>query len=285
LPPRRAIVGVRNFDTIANGPGPDSPKFDRPIFGEDAAATLNDRLPLNRLVEAAGSRSLPNHLKLRIAMVAFSRAALLRRDDAALAAARILRALAPTIRADANRFVNAPNAGDRHRAALLLLLRTPGMHAAVASNENDVTYAVVEPPRRFDHLFRNNWWCGFGDRLTLDQRGTAGGDWIGLLYPEKRVPFPAFVSDTERTTLDEELTAIATTGSARSYLTSEAIRWAQSRPGDPDAAEALALAVEGWRWNTCADGGDSQLPQRAFQTLHKLFPTSEWAKRTKYWYR
>ncbi len=81
------------------------------------------------------------------------------------------------------------------------------MHATVALSENDVTYDVVAPPRRFDHLFRNNWWCGFNDRLAPDQRGIAGGDWIGLLYPGKRLPFPAFISDTERTQLDEELTS------------------------------------------------------------------------------
>ena len=281
----RTIVGARDVDGFASVPGPDTPQFDRPVFGEDAAATLNDRLPLNRLVDAAGIRSLPTHLRVRIAMVAFSRAALLRRDDAALAAAGVLRDLVPTIRADASRFINAPNAGDRHHAAVLLLLRTPGMRATLPLEEDNVTYSAVEPPRRFDHTFRNNWWCGFADRNTPDRRGTAGGDWIGLIYPEERVPFPAFVTDTERTKLDEELTAIAATGSARSYLTAEAIQWAQSRPSDPDAAEALALAVEGWRWSNCADGSDSPLPQRAFQTLHKLFPRSEWARRTKYWYR
>ena len=59
-----------------------------------------------------------------------------------------------------------------------------------------------------------------------------------------------------------------------------------SAPDDPAAPEALARVVDGWRW-TCGEAATTTppLPQQAFALLHRLFPKSEAAQRTKYWYR
>jgi hypothetical protein len=77
--------------------------------------------------------------------------------------------------------------------------------------------------------------------------------------------------------------ALAALGPSATYLATEAVTWAKSRPQDPDAAEALAHAVEGTRW-ACGNEKSSAASQAAFQTLHRLFPKSEWARKTKYWY-
>ena len=61
------------------------------------------------------------------------------------------------------------------------------------------------------------------------------------------------------------------------------MKWAVARPSDQDAAEALAHAVEGTRWG-CADTTTTAASRAAFQTLHRLFPKTEWARKTKYWY-
>jgi len=81
-----------------------------------------------------------------------------------------------------------------------------------------------------------------------------------------------------------EVEALRAIGDARAYATRGAIEWARSHPSDPLAAEALALAIDGWRWSACNDGPKSDLPRRAFALLHRQFPQSEWAMRTKYWY-
>jgi hypothetical protein len=47
---------------------------------------------------------------------------------------------------------------------------------------------------------------------------------------------------------------------------------------------ATAWAIDGWRWSACEGGAKSDLPRRAFVLLHRQFPRSEWAMRTKYWY-
>lgn len=141
------------------------------------------------------------------------------------------------------------------------------------------------PEREFAHAFGKNWWCGFDLSSEPDPRYSASSELIELLYPDHRVPFPAFVTTAEQGATEGELRATVAAGSARSYLTAEAIKWAAAKPTDSDAAEALAQAVEGWRWSACRDDqSNSEPPRRAFETLHKLFPQSEWAKRTKYWY-
>jgi hypothetical protein len=106
------------------------------------------------------------------------------------------------------------------------------------------------------------------------------------LYPRRVVAHPAFVTDAERAETEREIGALASAGPAREYLAAEAIKWARAKPDDVHAAEALARIVDGWRRN-CADGepGKWELSRDAFRTLPRLHPQSEWAKRTRYWYR
>jgi len=56
--------------------------------------------------------------------------------------------------------------------------------------------------------------------------------------------------------------------------------------GEPASAqETIALAIEGWRWSPCGTTeSKSSFPREAFALLHRQFPDSEWAKKTKYWY-
>ena len=82
----------------------------------------------------------------------------------------------------------------------------------------------------------------------------------------------------------QEIAQLNAAGEPRAVLATAALEWARTSPGDSRAAEALALAVEGWRWSPCSYGTRSDLPRRAFTTLHQKFPDSEWARRTKYWY-
>jgi len=79
------------------------------------------------------------------------------------------------------------------------------------------------------------------------------------------------------------MNALSALGTAPTYLAREAVKWAVASPADMDAAEALAQAVEGTRWG-CADGTTTAASRAAFQTLHRLFPKTEWARKTRYWY-
>jgi hypothetical protein len=224
-------------------------------------------------------------LRLRVAIAAWSRAVLLDRDDEGRRAAAVLRDLAPHVARDVDRYLNAPTSEDRHRAAILLLLRTPGMHRDVRGLDHNETVDDIEPLRTFAQ-FGGNWWCGLPERDRFNAPvGSPSSELIRLLYPAGRVPYPSFITDSEREVTERELDTLKTTGPARSYLAREALTWARERPDDPDVPEALARAVRGWRFANCYDDADWRMVERAFTTLHRRYPQSEWAKRTKYWYK
>lgn len=278
----RTVVGNREgaWNDAEYGAAPKGPQD--PVFDDDAGTVFSTRLPLEHLVSAAKSPALPARLRLRVASAAFVRAWLLNRFDDALAVAPVLRQLSPSLAPDMRRFETARMTQDRYIAGLRLVLRTPGLHASVKGIEDDEDHSHKELARDFDHMFRRNWWCG-----SDDERGAVGEDAgsqvMEFLYPANVVPYPAFVSKAETAAVEAERDALGALGPAPNYLAAEAVKWAKARPSDPDAAEALAHAVEGTRWG-CTNDETTRMSRAAFQTLHQLFPQTEWARKTKYWY-
>jgi hypothetical protein len=281
--PRRVVSergDVAAWNDPDEPPAAGAPAARDPVFDDDAGLVFSRHLPLARLVEASTSTVLPPRLRLRVASAAFTRAWMLNREDAALAVAPVLRTLSPGTAADVKAFEAAAPA-DRHIAGLRLLLRTPGLRADVTGLEDDQDYQERELSRDFDHTFRRNWWCAF----TTKPQGGVGpdGEIVTLLYKSRADMSPSFLSADERAAVQREREALAAIGAAPNYLAAEAVTWAQARPSDLDAAEALAHAVEGTRWG-CTDRRTTAASRAAFQTLHKLFPKSVWAQKTKYWY-
>ena len=256
---------------------------DQPVFDEDAATILAEQFPLTRLVDAALSRRLPPRLRLRVAMAALTRALVLRRDEAGARLVPVLRGLAPVLAPDLDRYQRAASTDDRYRAGVVFLLNTPGATVDIRGAEDDQWFDVVEPAREFDHVFRRNWWCerqGFFHLPTSTNPSRV----LELLYPGGVKP-PAFLTAAERATAERERRAILAGGLPRTVLARAAIRIAKEHPDDPAAPDALARVVDGWRWTCGEDNTTPPLPQQAFAALHRLFPTSEAAQRTKVWYR
>jgi len=271
--PRDVVLSVAQLST----PGGTRWKFDRPAWDDDVAAVFNGRLPLDQLVIAAESTRLPPRLRTRVAQSAFTRAVVLNRDDAGRRAAAVLRALAPALRDDLTRYTAAPTDDARRRAGVLTLLRTPSLSINVAGVDDNDSYTRADVRRTFGHAYPRNWWCDVNDDV-----GTGAAS---LVTGSGRPPSPPFLSDAERQAAEQERAALKTLEMPRTLLMAEAIEWARARRTDPDAAEALALAIEGWRWAPCSYAEPkSDLPRRAFALLHRQFPESEWAKKTRYWY-
>jgi len=155
------------------------------------------------------------------------------------------------------------------------------LRASVTGEEDDQMPRSGEPARKFDHTFRRNHWCSFARDGA--ERRVPVSHLLSLVYPEGVASFPAFLSAAEIAAVERELNALAALGPAPTYLANEAVKWARARPKDLDAAEALAQAVEAGRWG-CTDETTRAASRGAFQTLHRIFPGTEWARRTKYWY-
>jgi hypothetical protein len=251
-----------------------------PTLDEDSARLFSHRLPLSRLIEAAAWRRLDAPIRRRLAGAALARAIVLRDEAAGVAAAQLLLDLAPSMRADLDVYLRAAGA-ERHRVGILLLLRTSGLSAYVAGLDGpQLEDTAGELPRREVGHSRQNWWCVTNGRLAPPTRFPHASELDRLIAPDSMTrPLP-FLSDAEGVTARQQQDALVDAGSPQGYLAEEAVKWAQAAPTDLRAAEALALAVQGGRWSC----GVSASSRRAFQTLHRLFPKSEWARRTRYWY-
>jgi hypothetical protein len=62
------------------------------------------------------------------------------------------------------------------------------------------------------------------------------------------------------------------------------IQWATKDPDDPRLPEALHLAVNATRYG-CGDKDTGRWSKAAFDLLHRKYPNTTWAKKTKYWFK
>jgi hypothetical protein len=104
-----------------------------------------------------------------------------------------------------------------------------------------------------------------------------------LLYPDDKVPVPTFLSGDERAAGLNEWRALSSMEDAPSFMGRQALAWAQGHPYDPRVPEALHLVVRAGQYG-CGSRSMSDLSRKAFQMLHRRYPKSEWAVKTKYWY-
>lgn len=272
------------YGSDTNGP------FALPAFDVDAAVTLTEQMPLSQLVDVVRSATLPQRLRLKVAIMAWTRAVELRDDTAGLAVAPLLQKLAPAVSPDLDRYVKATSADTRHVAGILTLLRWPGLRNYVPLAEEISVYRGTE--LRDDialDAIGVNWWCGFTPR-TYQPAGPY--DWSkerpvtslpDVSSTTTRSTAPGFLTAAAHVAASAEWMRLQTLGSAPTYLAAEAAAWAESRPRDPEVAEALARAVKATHYG-CGDDKTGTSSQRAFALLHKLYPNSSWAKATPFWY-
>jgi hypothetical protein len=61
------------------------------------------------------------------------------------------------------------------------------------------------------------------------------------------------------------------------------LEWAKQHRDDPRVPESLHLVVGATRYGS-TDKQSGEFSKAAFELLHQRYPTSDWAKKTKYWY-
>jgi hypothetical protein len=213
---------------------------------------------------------------------------------------RLMRRLNPEITAG---WISRPGRRGRpgDRRLLLDVLRSPGLNILMTTHQRD-----PQPSDRQEALTRidthqhsdNNWWCAW-------QTGRHSAKLDEFLYQQFfGKPDEYFRGDPEdslevagaRPTL-EPLLASSFLWSARGAAEQEslskidcapklmaerAVAWAGRRTAGQD--EALALAVRATRYGCQRQGGHGAYSKGAFTLLHKRFPESAAAKRTRYWF-
>jgi hypothetical protein len=235
-------------------------------FDVDAAGFFNTQMPLDLWEEAAQSSALPKNLRDAVAWAAWMRA--LGLGDAA--AAKRMSGLLP----DAVRKTSGDSDGF---PATLALLRNPGLRPYLEQGvQRSVTYAMLDD-------YRDNWWGSrWGD-----------GDWRVESYgtdnlkaePPGHTDFLTAQQQKQAADEDARLNALPV---AAVWLGQRAIAYVKAHPDDKDAAEALALTVRATHLSSSSgeskEDGESAVSKQAFEMLHRMYPKSPWALRTKYYY-
>lgn len=269
-------------------------------WGDDARAVI-DRMPLAQRIALSRDRTLPDALRLDLALTSFARAVQLRDDPAIDALAGDLAGLLPQLR-DEWRAIPAARPGPAKRfATLFAMAKIPGLrtdladylrpHGTVAEFQRTwVPWRLlppgrgapaVEPPQL--HAYWDGYWFATGedqnDLICLGKCGLAS-------FPLQLPPFVAAAQAEAR----RERAFFLTGGDAGDgtdpappgtvWLWDEALAFVAAHPRDARAAEMLYWLIRIGRWG----GSHDHLGRRAFQLLHRRYAGSDWARRSPYYY-
>lgn len=248
----------------------------RNLFDVDATRVMDEQLPLKLLQQAAMSQTLPEHLRRRVALAAWTRAILLDDAEVAKTLAPVLASLAPEMKPLLDEYANARDAANQKAVALYTLLKFPGTRPFV-----DAGIGRSTPLSQRD-VYRDNWWCARSPYEASPEDDDATD--TNKSAPKAVSIQPDFLSTDEAAQGLKERARLLALGTAPNYLAREAVEWANRMPANPRVPEALHLAVMATRYS-CVDKDTGPLSRAAWQLLHSRYKQSAWARKTPYWFK
>lgn len=260
---------------VRNNPGP--------LLDSDAARIFTSKLPTEMLLRAAKSPHLNPRAQKAIAQAAFARAILLKKDAEAKEAAVTLGALSPSLKASLTGYLTAKDEDEKQFLSAFFLLQHPEFHP-------DVTAGLGR--ERADgeiDSFRYNWWCAYGPRAQGDydfrynELYTPWNEPLRTIYPDEASLSPAFLNENQKADASQEWNALLQAPSGVVWLGDQVLAYAKAHPSDTRVPQALHLVVRASRYS-CFDVETGRVSKSAFQLLHRKYPSSEWTKKTPYWF-
>ena len=236
-----------------------------PLFDADGAEVLSKWLPLNLQKQAAQSAVLSPYLRGQVAMAAWTKAILLGNMADARELAPIAGDLVPALKTPLEKWSTAKGPAAKRFDAAYMLLLNPGIRPTV-----DPGVGRNEPIGTIDD-YRDNWWPSMVASRTTFSDSTPTAE-----------PAPGFLSAAEKSSAEAEWNKLSTVN-APNFLCSESIAWARSGSGDDRAPEALSKCVMAVKLGD-SNCESTKIGKAAFDLLHRKYPDSAWAKRTKFWY-
>lgn len=242
----------------------------RVMFDADATRILNTSMPLVLLKEIALHPDLPDYLRSRVALSAWVRAVILGDDKSAQELAPEVGQLIPELKSYMASYSQAKDAKARNYEAVWTLLKNPATRPFVDQGMGRMT--------AFDSIddYRDNWWC---DNSYLSNLTGNDGKVVAA------APAPVFLSKEQLAQATEEnakITQLAASGA--NFLAIKTSEWAKSAPKEKRLPEALALAVKSTRYG-CQNCDTGKASKTAFDILKDRFGSSEWKKKTPYWFK
>ena len=288
----RVPAMIADPSEIGDMPLPDAPwvhvDYSEARFDGDALDVFNRHLPVAMLAQAVQSAKLPENLRRETALAAWTRAALLGNADVARQLGPAVETFEPELRPSVQAYNSVSTPAARGFAVALAALRFPGLRPFITPERGT-------PLNEIDD-YRDNWWGTLGPVCAppiqfTGQPGSppapqwpAVGPALQVIYPGGQVRPPEFLGADDRAEAAREWQRLLALGPAPDYLSAQVIAWAKTHPSDPQVPEALALAVKSTRVG-CTDQRTGHFSEEAFTLLHKRYPKSSWAEKTKYWFK
>ncbi len=241
----------------------------RTMFDLDSVRVFNEQMPLSVLKTAATSPKLPDYLKRNLIIAAWTKAILLGDETTAQELAPQFVRLAPEFQTVFAQYLNAQTAPERSNAALYVLLKFPALRPVAESG-----FGRLTPVAEIDS-YRDNWWCAPTD-LVEDKSGEK------VAAPP--IQSPTFLTPEQLAEAGRERESLKKVGGASTYLARRAVDFATKFPADPRVPESLHLSVKATRYG-CTDCDTGKFSKAAHDLLKSRFPTSEWTKKTPYWFK
>ncbi|MEK8032884.1 hypothetical protein AACH06_18850 [Ideonella sp. DXS29W] len=275
--PRRIVEPMGRPLIDADRASRANPQAAAPAVGLDSdfLGPLYRHLPLATLMAIRQAPELSAE-RVRLTEIIWTRAALLGQWEVADALADELAQPRTTTRELWRRFKAARTPAEKRDAATVIWVNTPELNPGLALPDpqaygqcNSVGWSV---PQRDD-----------GREGARDDAREDGGE--TLLWQA-----PAFLSAAERAQAAEQMRPLLALKDRNPALAPTLMAWAKAHPEDPEAPKALHFFVMSTRKECRRYDADRpnapprSHPREAFQLLHKLWPRSEWAKITKYYY-
>ena len=234
------------------------------VVDGDFVRRLYHDVPVADLLAWRNRPDFPAMEKTRLTEVVFTRAVLLGDYATASALADDLAQGRASTRHLYQRLQQARTPEEKKLAAMLILVNTPELSPQVTQDDGTtrawgcLTWVESEP-------WRLDSWRMLG---------------------------PAFLTPAQKKQAQLEQKKWLALPVRSAYLAGPILAWAKQKPADPEAAKALHFLVAATRLE--CPGGDARLPEsteykaphsrEAYQLLHQLYPQSEWAKKTKYYF-
>jgi hypothetical protein len=251
----------------------------RSFIDIDSTRILNEHIPISVLREICTKKAFPESIRQELTRAVWVRAILLDDEKIVKEISPILIELAPELKEYVSAYLSEKDKESRKFAAVYTMLKFPGLRPFIDSGMGRMT--------ALDKIdsYRDNWWNSF-----KPAEGEAGEsvnisipELFKSIYPEGEFNSPSFLTPAQETTMEQEWQKMQGIDTAPNYLCAIVIDRAGKNISDPRVPEALHLAVRSTRYGA-TDDKTTGFSKQAFQLLHKNYPKSEWAGKTKYWF-
>lgn len=233
------------------------------------AEKIINALPPSVLIQIASMHNLPDNYRPMLYADLWARSILL--DDAKLEHTVIEKVLKynPILTKTIRSMAKTKNPDERKTLFLSALLQYPDLSPLISLKG----YQTWNGDNAGDFSFLNSSMV-----LQHEELDTFYNHWLwGKCDSRCQVPIPGFLSPIQQKEFQAQLKLITRLKGATDYISDALIELANHHRHDTRYAKLLALFI---KYTKYTHGGSKQ----AFITLKKIYPHSDWAKNTKYYY-